>query len=435
MRRALFAFLLLAAPVAASADTEGPYTYTVTNGTATITRFSPAYLGDLSITNALGNHPVTSIGPDAFFNCAGIASVAMPDTLLSIQDGAFGLCSGLTNVVIGANVVSIGSAAFGFCEQLATAVFPNGLLAIGSGAFHWCGSLTRVSIPASVQTIGVAPFLGDTNLAAIDVDLASTSFASVDGALLNHSRTMLIQCPGSQSGAYTVPSGVTAISTGALADCRYVTSILLPPTLTSIGGSAFQSCTGLTEVAIPHGVPEIASHTFFACDSLTSVSIPSTVSTIGFRAFAGCRRLSHVTVPSGTHSIDTEAFADCDDLAGVFFAGDAPAAAESAFAGTTPATLYYLSAYASSWPSIYAGRPTLCWNPIVGTVTAPSTTPFSCLIAGTPDIPVAVEATTNLLAGGWERLLITNIPPDSAFTFNDPDAAAHPARFYRVVAP
>jgi hypothetical protein len=98
--------------------------------------------------------------------------------------------------------------------------------------------------------------------------------------------------------------------------------------------------------------------------------------------------------------------------------------------------VFYLPAFASSWPSWYSNRPTLCWNPTVGNVAVPSATSgFSCTVAGTATIPVAVDARTNLLAGAWERLLTTNIPSSAAFTFDDPDAAAHPARFYRIVAP
>lgn len=56
-------------------------------------------------------------------------------------------------------------------------------------------------------------------------------------------------------------------------------------------------------------------------------------------------------------------------------------------------------------------------------------------ITGTTNIPVAVEARTNLTAGTWDRLLTTNIPPVGILEFSDPAAAGHSTRFYRVVAP
>ena len=62
-------------PSAVRADTEGPYTYTVTNGMATIIRFSASYSGALSITNELGGCPVTTIGNYAFCGCTSLTSV------------------------------------------------------------------------------------------------------------------------------------------------------------------------------------------------------------------------------------------------------------------------------------------------------------------------------------------------------------------------
>jgi hypothetical protein len=58
----LLASMLLVAPLAASAATEGPYTYTVTDGKATITGCDSSCSGSLSIPNQLGDYPVTAIG-------------------------------------------------------------------------------------------------------------------------------------------------------------------------------------------------------------------------------------------------------------------------------------------------------------------------------------------------------------------------------------
>lgn len=56
-------FSLLAHPCLVRADSvDGPYTYVVSNGMATITAFSNAYAGPLVITNMLGGVPVARIG-------------------------------------------------------------------------------------------------------------------------------------------------------------------------------------------------------------------------------------------------------------------------------------------------------------------------------------------------------------------------------------
>jgi hypothetical protein len=58
-----FAHLALLIPFVLPADTFGPYTYTVSDGQATITDFDSTCSGNLSITNELGGCPVISIAP------------------------------------------------------------------------------------------------------------------------------------------------------------------------------------------------------------------------------------------------------------------------------------------------------------------------------------------------------------------------------------
>ena len=58
--------------VTATALTEDNYTYSVSNGEATITDFPTSYKGALTIPSTLGGYPVTSIGKSAFLNCSNI---------------------------------------------------------------------------------------------------------------------------------------------------------------------------------------------------------------------------------------------------------------------------------------------------------------------------------------------------------------------------
>lgn len=76
--------LLVLIPLVLPADTFGPYTYTITDGQATITSFDRTYSGTLSITNKLGGYPVTSIGDYAFSSCYSLASVTISGGVTSI---------------------------------------------------------------------------------------------------------------------------------------------------------------------------------------------------------------------------------------------------------------------------------------------------------------------------------------------------------------
>lgn len=55
---------------------------------------------------------VTSIGEEAFYDCAGLESVTLPRSLTTIGHGAFFLCSGLKSVTIPTGVTSIEAQAF-----------------------------------------------------------------------------------------------------------------------------------------------------------------------------------------------------------------------------------------------------------------------------------------------------------------------------------
>ena len=55
-------------------------------------------------------------------------------------------------------------------------------------------------------------------------------------------------------------------------------------------------------------------------------------------------------------------------------------------------------------------------------------------IAGTPGIPLVVEASTNLAAGTWVPLQTCTLT-NGLIRFTDPHGADYPARFYRFRSP
>ena len=92
-----------------------------------------------------GEHPVMSIGTDAFYNCGSLTSITIGNSVTSIGYEAFYNCGSLTSVTIPDSVTSIGGYAFENCINLKQLVlFPETPPDLDSSA-----------IPDNVQSIYV----------------------------------------------------------------------------------------------------------------------------------------------------------------------------------------------------------------------------------------------------------------------------------------
>lgn len=96
-----FLFSVMAASLFAATQTvDGiAWTYSVSDGAATIESIPWDTTGDITIPSSLGGYPVTSIGGWAFCNCSALTSVVFPESLTSIgAAAAFSGCQSLTSM-------------------------------------------------------------------------------------------------------------------------------------------------------------------------------------------------------------------------------------------------------------------------------------------------------------------------------------------------
>ena len=232
----------------------------------------------------------------ALYNCSGLTSVTIPDSVMSIGSSAFSGCSGLTSVTIPDSVMSIGSSAFSGCSSLTSVTILDSVTSIGSSAFSGCSSLTSVTIPDSVTSIGSSAFFGCSSLTSV-----------------------------------TIPDSVTDIGRYSFYNCSSLTSVTIPDSVTSIGERAFYNCSRLISITISDSVTSIWYDAFNGCDNITSAIMPTiaidyipqdnlqiVVLTSGYsisdEAFRNCHSLMSITIPDSVTSVGDYAFENCDNL-------------------------------------------------------------------------------------------------------------------------
>ena len=316
---------------------------------------------------------ITTIGSQAFMNCSSLTSVTFPASLTSLANrsnswynyGVFYGCSKLETVIFNNSAATIGEYTFYGCSAIKSVSFGNAIKSIGRYAFYGCNGLTTVSIPASTTGIGEHAFQSCSNLenvyvgsgatsigtdafancpklASIDVDSTNSKYKSSDGILFNKTGTTLIKYPPALTNtSYTVPEGVTTISSNAFASAKNLNTINLPasletignsafsncislknvnmPRVLTIGDSAFSGCTSIDEILIPQSTTSVGSSAFSSCTALKKVVFNDSAAKIGNSAFYGCTKLAELNLGTGITTIGSQAFMNCSSLTSVTF--------------------------------------------------------------------------------------------------------------------
>ena len=80
---------------------------------------------------------MTEIGERAFYGCASLTSITIPDGVTSIGESAFYDCTNLTSITIPDSMTSIGSWTFISCSSLKSITIPNSVTIIGQRALGY----------------------------------------------------------------------------------------------------------------------------------------------------------------------------------------------------------------------------------------------------------------------------------------------------------
>lgn len=339
---------------------------------------SSAFKG-CEITSITFGKNLSEIGPSAFFNCddlneiklsdendeyvyvdgclirrsdntlvLGLASVVIPETVVSIGDYAFAYRKNLSEIAIPSSVTAIGSYAFANCENLKTIEVSQSVKSIQSCVFKSCVSLTKatwrtlVSVPDSAFEGCSA--LTDVKLSNV-TKIGERAFSGCIGLkeiILPQSLTEIGEYAFNKTAlaSITLPQSIDKVGNGWFSDCKYLETVNFDGKIKEIGNSAFIGCISLKNIEIPSSVVNIGNSAFSSCISLKNIEIPSSVVSIGNFAFRGCSVLSEVLFNEGLKTIGESAFRACKCLSSVQWPLSLEEIGAGAFASTSFPEIY-----------------------------------------------------------------------------------------------
>ncbi len=280
------------------------------------------------------------IAGSAFDRCTKLASLTVPDSIVSAGQNAFKDCENLTYnskssalflgnaenpfvILVSASSTGISGCdipegtrvimpyAFKDCNRMSGVSIPDTVVFIGKGAFYHCEWLNEVSIPASVTKIRASTFYYCIQMAEVNLPDGLTV---IEDKAFEDSGVASVRFPEGLTyigntafrstwlAQVSLPDSVTFVGEYAFAECSKLTSLKLSAGMTSISAYTFKKCTGLTHAEIPEGVETIGMHAFESCSALTSVTLPDSLRRIDNGVFLDCYALTSVTIPEGvTH--------------------------------------------------------------------------------------------------------------------------------------
>lgn len=245
---------------------------------------------------------VSSIGKCAFSKCTSLTSLSVDinnntfdsrfDCNAIVRTATNSLMVGCASTVIYDGITGIGEYAFYQCTGLTSISIPNSVKAIGSNAF---GEVPNINYSGTAS----GSKWGADNL---------NRYAEGKLVYLDSSKKTLISSCKGISGEVVIPNSVTKIEKKAFENRCGITDITISGNVTNIGDNAFAGCTGLKSLVVPDNVMVIGEKAFYGCSGLKGVELSLNLESIGEEAFCKCTGVTSITIPDGVEEIGSSAF-------------------------------------------------------------------------------------------------------------------------------
>lgn len=223
---------------------------------------------------------VKIIGKHAFYLCDRFEKIALPSSLLKMENNPFSGCSKLKlickssayNVKDDVIYNRYNTAVVGVLNKIKAArlVIPEGVKTINRNSFWNCAGIQTIVLPKTLEDIGYNPFVGCSN---IRFESHSPLFKVKDDILFNKDCSKLICCPAwKATGEVYLSDSVITLERGAFSGCDRMTAIHLH-NVNVINKSCFTNCTALQKVHCSDLITYIGEWAFAYCCSLNEISV------------------------------------------------------------------------------------------------------------------------------------------------------------------
>ncbi len=214
----------------------------------------------------------------------------------------------------------IASQAFSGCNKIKEIILPDSLEKMGMNVFEGCSGLETVYAPA-----GVVRWDRDFDQCK---NLKNRFIRDPQGIIYNRD-TRKIARVWKQIECANILNGMVAIEPETFANCRKLTTVVIPETVTSVYGSAFVGCKNLTTIIVSDKSTALYTDEYGVLYEKKRVNnilvrvptnladtyyIPEGVTHIAVGAFESCLQLKAVVIPESVWAIQHGAFMDCPDL-------------------------------------------------------------------------------------------------------------------------
>jgi hypothetical protein len=226
-----------------------------------------AYSGDLLPYSNVAESEANAVPPYALTGLTKLTTVTLPSSVTKIGAGAFS-GSGITSISLPAKVTTIDNYAFLRCTALTTVTIPGPISSIGDKAFAYCTSLAEVNLPTAGNT---------STLTALPEGLfeACSQLTSID-------LEGLTMCK--------------EIGPWALAECKGLTTLVLPEATTRLGEGALLKTSALNSLSLGKNLTTIADNALSGASALRTLVLPAPLDSIGSYAMQGMTELTNINV-------------------------------------------------------------------------------------------------------------------------------------------